>query len=63
VIAWPGDDAFFPLEDGRRPAAAVPNSQLEVVGQARTLSRIDRPDQLADLIEDFAHASAIRRVA
>ena len=56
---WSEDDAFFPLEDGRRLAAALPNSQLEVVGQARTFSMIDRPDQLAD----FAHASAIRRAA
>jgi pimeloyl-ACP methyl ester carboxylesterase len=53
------DDAFFPLKDGRRLAAAVPNSPLEVIGQARRFSMIDRPDQVAD----FAHASAIRRAA
>ena len=59
LISWSEDDAFFPLEDGRRLAAALPNSQLEVAGQATTFSMIDRPDQLAD----FAHASAIRRAA
>jgi pimeloyl-ACP methyl ester carboxylesterase len=53
----------FPIKDGRRLAAALPNSQLEVIGQARKFSTIDRPDQLADLIADFAHASAIRRGA
>jgi pimeloyl-ACP methyl ester carboxylesterase len=63
LIVWSEDDAFFPLEDGRRLATALPNSQLEVIGQARTFSMIDRPDQLADLIADFAHASAIRRAA
>jgi pimeloyl-ACP methyl ester carboxylesterase len=63
LIAWSKDDAFFPLEDGRRLAAALPNSQLEVIGQARKFSMIDRPEQLADLIVGVAHASAIRRAA
>jgi pimeloyl-ACP methyl ester carboxylesterase len=36
LIAWSEDDGFFPLEDGRRLAAALPNSQLEMIGQAWT---------------------------
>ncbi len=54
LIAWSRDDAFFPLEDGRRLAAAVPNSRLEVIERARTFSMIDQPDELAGLIADFA---------
>src|SRR5205823_849660 len=31
LVAWSADDAFFPLEDGRRLADALPNSRLEVI--------------------------------
>lgn len=46
----------------RRLALALSNSQLEVIGQARTLSTIDRPDQLGGLIADVAHTSVIGRL-
>lgn len=54
LIAWSADDAFFPLEDGRRLAAALPDARLEVIDGARTFSMIDQPDELARLIADFA---------
>jgi hypothetical protein len=63
LIAWSADDAFFPLEDGRRLAAALPHSRLEVIENARTFSMIDQPDRLADLIADFAQAGANKRAA
>jgi pimeloyl-ACP methyl ester carboxylesterase len=63
LIAWSADDAFFPLEDGRRLAAALPDSRLEVIEGARTFSMIDQPDRLADLIADFADGSARLRAA
>ena len=53
LIAWSADDAFFPLEDGRRLAAALPDSRLETIQRSRTFSMIDQPDQLAQLIADF----------
>jgi pimeloyl-ACP methyl ester carboxylesterase len=56
LIAWSADDAFFPLEDGRRLAAALPDSRLETIQRSRTFSMIDQPDQLAELIADFAGA-------
>jgi hypothetical protein len=56
LIAWSADDAFFPLEDGRRLADALPDSRLEVIQGSRTFSMIDQPDALADLIADFADA-------
>jgi pimeloyl-ACP methyl ester carboxylesterase len=31
LVAWSANDEFFPFEDGRRLAAALPNSRLEVV--------------------------------
>jgi pimeloyl-ACP methyl ester carboxylesterase len=54
LIAWSADDTFFPLEDARRLADALPDARLEMIEGARTLSMIDQPDVLAGLIADFA---------
>ena len=63
LIAWSSDDAFFPLEDGRRLAAALPNSRLEVIERSRTFSMVDQPDRLAELIASFADAGEVGRAA
>ena len=63
LIAWSADDAFFPLEDGRRLAAALPDPRFEVIEHARTFSMIDQPDVLAELIAEFAGAGAVGRAA
>jgi pimeloyl-ACP methyl ester carboxylesterase len=57
LVAWSANDEFFALEDGRRLAAALPNSRLEVVEDARTFSMIDQPDVLAGLIAELAGAN------
>lgn len=61
LIAWSADDEFFPIEDANRLAAALPNSRVEVIPQARTFSMVDQPDILADLINEFALAGAADR--
>jgi pimeloyl-ACP methyl ester carboxylesterase len=58
LVAWSADDAFFPLEDGERLAAALPDSRLEVIQESRTFSMLDQPRVLADLIADFACTGA-----
>ncbi len=58
LVAWSADDAFFPVEDGRRLAAVLPDSRLAVIQDAKTFSMIDQPDSLAELIVDFADARA-----
>jgi len=63
LIAWSADDAFFPVDDGRRLAATLPDARLEVIDASRTFSMIDQPDRLAALIGDFAVASDRRQVA
>jgi pimeloyl-ACP methyl ester carboxylesterase len=63
LVAWSADDAFFPMEDGRRLAAALPDARLEVIPRARTFSMIDRPDVLAELIAEFAGAGEVGRAA
>jgi pimeloyl-ACP methyl ester carboxylesterase len=58
LIAWSADDAFFPLEDGRRLAATLPNARLEVIEGARTFSMLDAPERLAALVGDFSTSAA-----
>ena len=57
LVAWSADDAFFPLADGERLAAVLPDSRLEVIERARTFSMLDQPARLAVLIADFAAAA------
>ena len=57
LVAWPADDAFFPLEDGQRLAATLPDARLEVISNSKTFSMIDQPDRLAELISDFVGTS------
>jgi len=54
LVAWSADDTFFPVEDGRRLAEALPDSRFELIEHARTFSMIDQPDVLAELICEFA---------
>src|SRR6202035_2959452 len=63
LVAWSADDAFFPLEDGRRLAATLPNARLSVIERARTFSMIDQPDVLDELISDFAGETVVGRAA
>ena len=58
LVAWSADDEFFPVEDGRRLAAALPNAELHVIEDARTFSMLDQPDRLADLIGATAGVTA-----
>ncbi|MCV7176557.1 alpha/beta fold hydrolase [Mycolicibacterium sphagni] len=58
LIAWSADDAFFPQEDGRRLAEALPHSRLEVIDNSRTFSMLDQPDVLAGLVAEFATATS-----
>ena len=58
LVAWSADDAFFPLADGRRLAAALPHATLEIIDDARTFSMLDQPDRLAGLIGAFAAAGS-----
>jgi pimeloyl-ACP methyl ester carboxylesterase len=54
LIAWSAEDAFFPVEDGERLAATLPDARLEVIDGARTFSMLDAPERLAALVGDFA---------
>jgi pimeloyl-ACP methyl ester carboxylesterase len=53
LIAWSAEDRAFPLEDGHRLAADIPNSRFEPVDDAYTFSMEDNPERLSELIAGF----------
>jgi pimeloyl-ACP methyl ester carboxylesterase len=57
LIAWSADDVFFPVDDGKRLAAELPNAELEIIDGARTFSMLDQPDRLAELVAEIARAT------
>jgi hypothetical protein len=63
LVAWSADDAFFPLEDGRRLADVLPNARLEVIERARTFSMLDQPEAVAELVYEFATAPGLARAS
>jgi pimeloyl-ACP methyl ester carboxylesterase len=54
LVAWSADDRVFPVEDGRRLAAALPQGRFELIEGSRTFSMIDQPDRLAALVGEVA---------
>jgi pimeloyl-ACP methyl ester carboxylesterase len=54
LIAWGLRDKFFPIEEGERLAATLPNARLERVEDARTFVQLDQPQRLAELVAGFA---------
>ncbi|HYI99142.1 MAG TPA: alpha/beta hydrolase [Thermoleophilaceae bacterium] len=53
LIAWSTEDRAFPLEDGRRLAADLPNSRFDPIDDAYTFSMEDNPERLSELIAGF----------
>ncbi|MEX2395099.1 MAG: alpha/beta hydrolase [Actinomycetota bacterium] len=53
LIAWGGNDRFFPRRLAERLASEIPRAQLEIVEGARTLVPEDAPGRLAELIAKF----------
>jgi len=54
LLAWGRDDRFFKPTYAERLAAAIPDSRLEWIDDARTFVSIDQPQRLAELIGSFA---------
>jgi pimeloyl-ACP methyl ester carboxylesterase len=54
LIVWGRDDRIVPLECGERYAKALPRARLEIVEGAGHFVDLEKPDELAKLIVDFA---------
>jgi pimeloyl-ACP methyl ester carboxylesterase len=58
LLAWAPEDRFFKLGDAQRLAAAIPDSRLETIPDAKTFVALDRPERLAELIAAFVTQTA-----
>ena len=53
LVAWAGEDHFFPVEHAHRLAALFPDARVEEIDDAYTFVSWDQPDLLAELIGAF----------
>jgi pimeloyl-ACP methyl ester carboxylesterase len=60
LIAWSVEDRFFPVEHAHRLAALLPRGRVELIDDCYTFVAEDRPERLAELIEELAATSARR---
>ena len=51
---WGRDDRIVPLECGERFAKILPRARLEIVEGAGHFVEMEKPDELARLVADFA---------
>jgi pimeloyl-ACP methyl ester carboxylesterase len=54
LFAWAPEDRLFKLSDAERLAAAIPNSRIETIPDAKTFVPFDQPRLVADAIASFA---------
>jgi pimeloyl-ACP methyl ester carboxylesterase len=53
LLAWGDADRLFPLEHARRLEADFPNARLEIIEGSSTYVMLDRPAELARLVQAF----------
>ncbi|MBN8866292.1 MAG: alpha/beta hydrolase [Solirubrobacterales bacterium] len=58
LLAWGTGDRFFKLELAERLAAMIPNARIAEIEGGKTFVALDNPDEVADLITDFARNTA-----
>jgi pimeloyl-ACP methyl ester carboxylesterase len=63
LVAWAANDRFFPLEDGRRLAAILPDARLEMIPGSRTWVMRDQPERTTELVAGLARRAAARPAA
>lgn len=56
-VLWGDRDPFFPVEQGRRVAAAIPGATLEVLAAAGHFLPAERPEQLVAAVDDVLAVS------
>src|SRR5436190_18246034 len=54
LVVWGRDDRIVPLECGERFAKILPRARLEIVEGAGHFVEMEKPDELARLVADFA---------
>jgi pimeloyl-ACP methyl ester carboxylesterase len=62
LVVWAARDRVMPPEHGRRLAALLPQGRLVEVDDGYTLLPLDRPDELARIIDEFVPVQGVRQV-
>jgi pimeloyl-ACP methyl ester carboxylesterase len=62
LVVWAAQDRVMPPEHGRRLAALLPQGRLVEVDDGYTLLPLDRPDELARIIDEFVPVQGVRQV-
>jgi pimeloyl-ACP methyl ester carboxylesterase len=57
LFAWAPEDRLFKLSDAERLAAAIPDSRLETIPDAKTFVPFDQPQRVADAIARFVRGA------
>lgn len=60
-VIWGAEDRLFPLEYGRRLAALIPGATLSVIERCGHLPQVERPDELAALLQQSMFNSIAER--
>jgi pimeloyl-ACP methyl ester carboxylesterase len=58
LVVWGVADRIIPLAHGRAYAAAIPNARLQLIEGAGHMPQLERPDELASLLAQFAVTAA-----
>jgi pimeloyl-ACP methyl ester carboxylesterase len=57
LFAWAPEDRLFKLSDAERLAAAIPNSRIETIPDAKTFVPFDQPQRVAEAIAGFVRSA------
>ncbi|HYZ01630.1 MAG TPA: alpha/beta fold hydrolase [Candidatus Binatia bacterium] len=58
LVVWGATDRVLPVAHGRRAAAAYPDLEFQVIPECGHTPQLECPEQLAELIEEFAGRGA-----
>jgi pimeloyl-ACP methyl ester carboxylesterase len=61
LVVWSAEDHFFPLEHAHRLGKLLPDARVEVLDDCYTFVAEDRPERLAELLEEFMAPTSARR--
>jgi pimeloyl-ACP methyl ester carboxylesterase len=61
LILWGRDDAWIPVGDADRFAAALPGSRKVVLDRCGHMPQEERPDEVARLIREFVNGGPVLR--
>ena len=59
LVVWGAADRMIPVEQGQAYAAAIPGAEFRLISGAGHLPQLETPDELLEIVWDFATAPAV----